>query len=134
MAEEKQPADVHEGSSTPPPPTGSKEDQRAAAALSNLDTNGEDDGNSKKEVDTEALGKAMQNLGVKDGQKQESKKVVKVNAADVTLLVCLRTRQRRLAECGAAMADYNSRSSSLSLTSPKPRSCSRHMMVTLSRL
>jgi hypothetical protein len=91
MAEEKQPADVHEGSSTPPPPTGSKEDQKAAAALSNLDTTADDDSTSKKDVDTEALGKAMKNLDVKDGQKkapaQEPRKTVKVSPADVTLLV-----------------------------------------------
>lgn len=92
MASESQPPGVQEGSSTPPPPVASKEDQKTAAALSNMDTNGEDASGSasRKEVDTEALGKAMQNLSTKNGAAPPAaakKAVVKVAAADVTLLV-----------------------------------------------
>ncbi|KAF2500996.1 hypothetical protein BU16DRAFT_533725 [Lophium mytilinum] len=89
---EPQPPDVHEGASTPPPPTGTAEDRKAAAALSSLDTH-DDDGSSKANTDAAALGEAMKNLGV--GEKAETvkkveeapKKVVKVDAADVGLLV-----------------------------------------------
>lgn len=88
MAEEPQPAGVHEGAEQPPAPA-SAEDRKAQAAMSTLDAaQREDDGAPKKNVDTEALGKAMKNLDVKDqNKKQEVKKVVKVDPADVTLLV-----------------------------------------------
>lgn len=88
MAEEPQPAGVHEGAEQPLAPA-SAEDRKAQAAMSTLDAaQREDDGAPKKNVDTEALGKAMKNLDVKDqNKKQEVKKVVKVDPADVTLLV-----------------------------------------------
>ncbi len=92
MAEEPQPPTIHEGASTPVPPENtSAEDRKAAAALSSLDARGEDDeaADGKKEVDTEALGKAMRGLDVKDEGKKEEvvKKKVKVEAGDVALLV-----------------------------------------------
>ncbi|OJD36771.1 uncharacterized protein BKCO1_9000104 [Diplodia corticola] len=88
MAEEPQPAGVHEGAGQPPAPA-SAEDRKAQAAMSTLDAaQRDDDGAPKKNVDTEALGKAMKNLDVKDQNKpQEAKKTVKVDPADVTLLV-----------------------------------------------
>lgn len=97
MAEEPQPPNVHEGASDPAPPEKtSAEDRKAAAALSSLDARGEDDDApaGKKEVDTEALGKAMRGLDVKEeGKKEEVKrKVVKVDQGDVALLVGLRIR------------------------------------------
>lgn len=89
MAEEPQPAGVHEGAEQPPAPA-SAEDRKAQAAMSTLDAaQREDDGAPKKNVDTEALGKAMKSLDVKDKSKtQEVKKAVKVDPADVALLVC----------------------------------------------
>lgn len=91
MAEEPQPAGVHEGAEQPPAPA-SAEDRKAQAAMSTMDAaQGDEEGAPKKNVDTEALGKAMKSLDVKDqNKKEEAKKVVKVDAADVTLLVCLR--------------------------------------------
>lgn len=88
MAEEPQPAGVHEGAEQPPAPA-SAEDRKAQAAMSTLDAaQREDDGAPKKNVDTEALGKAMKSLDVKDKSKtQEVKKAVKVDPADVALLV-----------------------------------------------
>lgn len=87
---EPQPAEVHEGASTPPPPTGTAEDRKAAAALSSLDAH-DDESTAKKDVDTEALGQAMKNLGVSGDKKTEekvvTKKAVKIDAADVGLLV-----------------------------------------------
>ncbi|KAF2823530.1 hypothetical protein CC86DRAFT_396289 [Ophiobolus disseminans] len=80
---EPQPSEVHEGAADPHAPTGTAEDRKAAAALSTLDT--QDDTGEKKEVDTKALDKAMKGLGVND--RKEEKKVVKVEAADVNLLV-----------------------------------------------
>jgi hypothetical protein len=88
---EPQPAAVREGAADAHAPTGTAEDRKAAAALSTLDT-AADDAAEKKEVDgkalyEKALGTAMQGLDVKD-QKSDEKKVVKIEAADVTLLVC----------------------------------------------
>jgi hypothetical protein len=91
-------AGPNEAEETAPLPT-SAEDRKAAAALSKLDTRGEDESAAPaKEVDADALGKAMQNLSVAEGGEQadadrkkktaeENKKKVKVDAVDVTLLV-----------------------------------------------
>lgn len=81
---EPQPAEVHEGAADPHAPTSNAEDRKAAAALSSLDT--QDDTSHKKEVDSKALDKAMQGLNVKDA-KMDEKKAVKVEPADVNLLV-----------------------------------------------
>ncbi|KAF2105510.1 hypothetical protein BDV96DRAFT_655588 [Lophiotrema nucula] len=86
---EPQPSNIQEGASDPPPPAGSAEDRKAAAALSSLDAN--DDAGEKKDVDNKALGEAMKNLSVEDKEvvpaKKEEKKAIKVDPADVTLLV-----------------------------------------------
>jgi len=93
MAEEPQPSSVHEGASSPSAPTGTAEDRKAAAALSSLDAR-DDDNAAKKEVDSKALGEAMKNLTVSGEKKDEKtkaeaapKKVVKIDAQDVALLV-----------------------------------------------
>ncbi|OCK85178.1 hypothetical protein K432DRAFT_287397 [Lepidopterella palustris CBS 459.81] len=88
---EPQPDSVHEGASTPPAPTGTAEDRKAAAALSSLDAH-DDESSTKKDVDAEALGQAMKNLGVGDkkeheGNKVVPKKAVKIDAGDVSLLI-----------------------------------------------
>jgi len=94
---EPQPAEIKEGDQTPSATPSSSEDRKTAAALSNLDANVDNDMTSKQ-ADTEALGKAMKDMNVNDGptsgaQKANvttqgpSKAAVKVNPADVTLLV-----------------------------------------------
>lgn len=90
MAEEPQPPTVREGAEDPPALPANAEDRKAAAALSSLDARDEDESTAKgKDVDTEALGKAMKSLDVKDsGKKAETPaKKVKIEAADVSLLV-----------------------------------------------
>lgn len=90
MAEE-QPASVREGASTPPPSTGTAEDRKAAAALSSLDAHDDDSGAAKSGADSEALGQAMEKLNVGGPKKEEQKAVprraVKVDPADVSMLV-----------------------------------------------
>ncbi|POS76375.1 hypothetical protein DHEL01_v205238 [Diaporthe helianthi] len=91
MAEEKQPPGLVEGA------TGdveeevqdkakSAEDRKAAAALSKLDARGDDDV-AGASVDTEGLSKAMNKLSVSKTADTKDIKKVKVDAADVTLLV-----------------------------------------------
>jgi hypothetical protein len=77
----------------------SAEDRIAAAALSSLDAPRDDESKPAKDVDQEAVRKAMDSLagtGVtngtlvkKDDERRAVKKIVKVDPADVTLLVCL---------------------------------------------
>lgn len=81
---EPQPSTIHEGAADPHAPTSTAEDRKAAAALSTLDA--QEDPSAKKEIDGKALDKAMKGLNVKDG-KGEEKKIVKVEAGDVALLV-----------------------------------------------
>jgi hypothetical protein len=81
---EPQPAEVQEGAADAHAPTSTAEDRKAAAALSTLDT--QDEAGTKREVDTKALDKAMKGLDVKE-KKGDEKKTVKVDAADVKLLV-----------------------------------------------
>ncbi|KAF8856574.1 hypothetical protein BDZ45DRAFT_745330 [Acephala macrosclerotiorum] len=73
----------------------SAEDRKAAAALSTLD-NRDDDSAGTKDVDQEAVRKAMERLGgatetngtvAKKDETKVVKKAVKVDPADVTLLV-----------------------------------------------
>jgi hypothetical protein len=80
---EPQPPDVQEGAADPHAPTSTADDRKAAAALSTLDV--QDDATTK-EVDSKALDKAMKRLDVKE-TKGEEKKSVKVEAADVNILV-----------------------------------------------
>ncbi|KAF2625864.1 hypothetical protein BU25DRAFT_412123 [Macroventuria anomochaeta] len=82
---EPQPSTVQEGATDPHAPTATTDDRIAAAALSTLDAQ-DDNGTGKKEVDGKALDKAMKNLNVKNA-KAEEKKNVKVEPADVNLLV-----------------------------------------------
>ena len=87
MAEERQPTNIVEGASKPPAPTARiVEDHKASAALSSLDA--QDDECEKRNFDSEALGEAMKTLSVDDNGAVEKKKAVKVDTADVTLLVC----------------------------------------------
>ena len=99
---EQQPPNVVEGATTGdideevPIVAKSAEERKAAAALSALDS--KDDDSSARDVDQEAVRKAMDRLAVSAGpngtvaktdEKKVVKKVVKVDAADVALLVCL---------------------------------------------
>lgn len=98
-----QPPNVVEGATTGDiddevPLAKSAEDRKAAAALSSLDTPREDEASAMKDVDREAVRKAMDRLAgagnangtaaKKGDDKQAPKKVVKVEQADVALLVC----------------------------------------------
>ncbi|PMD29459.1 hypothetical protein L207DRAFT_238833 [Hyaloscypha variabilis F] len=100
---EAQPPTIVEGATTGdvddeiPVAAKSAEDRKAAAALSSLDAPREDDSASTKDVDQEAVRKAMERLGgstksngtavKKDNEVKVVKKTVKVDPADVTLLV-----------------------------------------------
>ncbi|TGO60975.1 hypothetical protein BCON_0031g00540 [Botryotinia convoluta] len=100
---ESQPPTLVEGATTGdvddeiPQKAKSAEDRKAAAALSSLDAPREDDSTATKEVDQEAVRKAMERLagtGTTNGkvakkgdEKKVVKKIVKVEAADVNLLV-----------------------------------------------
>ncbi|KAL1879240.1 hypothetical protein Daus18300_001819 [Diaporthe australafricana] len=92
MAEEKQPPGLVEGA------TGeveeevqdkakSAEDRKAAAALSKLDARDDDVAGAGASVDQEGLSKAMNKLNVSKAAENKDLKKVKVDAADVTLLV-----------------------------------------------
>ncbi|KAK3382956.1 hypothetical protein B0T24DRAFT_28737 [Lasiosphaeria ovina] len=105
MAEDRQPANVVAGAAVDvddeidPAVAAAKsaEDRKAAAALSKLDTHGEDDAGPAREVDQEAVLNAMNSLGAggggvgklsaADDKKKEALRRVKVDAADVALLV-----------------------------------------------
>ena len=89
MAEPQPPA-VQEGAAEPHAPTGTADDRKAAAALSTLDA--QDDGGVTKEVDGKALDKAVKGLSIK-GTKADEKKNVKIELADVNLLVCASMEQ-----------------------------------------
>ncbi|KAE9367194.1 hypothetical protein N431DRAFT_429892 [Stipitochalara longipes BDJ] len=102
MAEE-QPPTIVSGATTGdvdeeiPVAAKSAEDRKAAAALSSLDAPREDDSAGTKDVDQEAVRKAMERLGgsatsngtvaKKDNEIKVVKKTVKVDPADVTLLI-----------------------------------------------
>jgi hypothetical protein len=90
---EPQPKTVHEGATSGDvedevtATAKSAEDRKAAAALASLDARGDDAGNSSA-VDQDAANKAIKSLGgaAPAADKKEVKKV-KVDAADVALLV-----------------------------------------------
>ncbi|KAF7949460.1 uncharacterized protein EAE97_002969 [Botrytis byssoidea] len=100
---ESQPPTLVEGATTGdvddeiPQKAKSAEDRKAAAALSSLDAPREDESTATKEVDQEAVRKAMERLaGIgstngkvakKEDEKKAVKKIVKVEATDVNLLV-----------------------------------------------
>lgn len=84
---EPQPSGIQEGDQGPSAVPASKEDRKTANALSNLDAKADND-TTVKQADTEALGKAMKNLDVGGSAGKEPQvKAVKIDAADVTLLV-----------------------------------------------
>lgn len=121
MAEEKQPPGLVEGA------TGevedevqdkakSAEDRKAAAALSKLDAR--DDDVAGASVDQEGLNKAMNKLNVSKTTENKDLKKVKVDAADVTLLVSLALEEARLWD--KALTDTSSAQvDELDLTKPK---------------
>jgi hypothetical protein len=98
-----QPPTIVEGATTGdvedeiPQAAKSAEERKAAAALSSLDASREDDSASTKNVDQEAVKKAMDRLAgntaaagevkKKEDAKKEVRKAVKVDQADVALLV-----------------------------------------------
>ena len=99
---EPQPSQVHEGGidqeDEPSVLPASGDARKAAAALSSLDARGEDDSAKNSQADQEALGKAMSRLEVVEkpvvqnkGKEPEGekRKTVKVEQADVVLLVNL---------------------------------------------
>jgi hypothetical protein len=101
---EAQPPTIVEGATTGdvddeiPVAAKSAEDRKAAAALSSLDAPREDESTSTKDLDVEAVRKAMERLGgsaktngtvAKKDDKKVVKKTVKVDPAHVALLVCL---------------------------------------------
>ena len=116
---EPQPSTVHEGASTPPaPPAASAAAE--AAALDSLDNKTLSDASSapKKEIDLKALNDAMKALDSGAGGKkvsaaaaaagglkkdEEPAKLIKVDAADVTLLVSRRVVPPEMLGCSALM-------------------------------
>ena len=90
---EPQPKNVHEGAGDVEDEVQttakSAEDRKAAAAMASLDARGDDAG-SGNAVDQEAASKAIKSLGSGAPGAVEKKEVkkVKVDAADVALLVC----------------------------------------------
>ncbi|CAN8101400.1 unnamed protein product [Discula destructiva] len=95
MAEEKQPPGVVEGATAGDvedemvdDKAKSAEDRKAAAALSKLDARGDDDvAAGSSSVDQEGLSKAMNKLSVAKTADKTALSKVKVDAADVALLV-----------------------------------------------
>ena len=94
---EPQPPTVHEGATGDIEDTEdhkipkSAEDRKAAAALSSVSAHNDDTSQPAKDVDQEALGKAIKNLDISDDSKKqpvfEKKKAVKVDPEAVALLV-----------------------------------------------
>ena len=97
MASSPQPADVREGAKVAEADENqalpaNAEDRKAAEAMSSLERRGDDDEDSSKSknVDTEALGKAMKDLGATESGTsivQGEEKKIKIDGADVSLLV-----------------------------------------------
>ncbi|EHA49806.1 hypothetical protein MCOR27_011635 [Pyricularia oryzae] len=91
MAEHREPPAIVEGATTADvedeveQTAKSAEDRKAAAAMAALDARDEDTAN--KNVDQEAVSKAMSQLKTDSNVKKDVKKAVKVDAADVALLV-----------------------------------------------
>ena len=99
-----QPSTIVEGATTGdvddeiPVAAKSAEDRKAQAALSSLDAPREDESKPAKDVDQEAVRKAMDRLAGtaaangttarKEDERKAVKKTFKVDPADVTLLVC----------------------------------------------
>lgn len=97
---EPQPNNVTEGADPPDVIPASEDDRKAAQAMSSLDATAADEA-PKKEVDQEALSKALKDFEISQAPKKTAaggvvkkeeapKKVVKLDPADVALVV--RTR------------------------------------------
>ncbi|KAI9171863.1 hypothetical protein HJFPF1_01354 [Paramyrothecium foliicola] len=91
---DKQPPTVVEGATTGDvedelPAAKSAEDRKAASALASLDDANDDASASARNVDQEAVSKAMKTLGGAAGAaaRKDAKTAVKVDQADVALLV-----------------------------------------------
>ncbi|EGP91250.1 unnamed protein product [Zymoseptoria tritici ST99CH_1A5] len=96
---EPQPSNVTEGADPPDVIPATAEDRKAAQAMSSLDAKGDDNAAPKKEVDLKALEKAMKDFEINQKPKTSStggtavkkeeapKKIVKVDPADVALLI-----------------------------------------------
>ena len=99
MAEDRQPPNVVEGAASngdiddETTVAKSAEDRKAAAAMSKLDVRGDDEAAPAREVDQEAVNRAMSSLGgggaEKKAEEKKEVKKVKVDPADVTLLVSI---------------------------------------------
>ena len=100
----------------------SAEDRKAQAAMSRLDARDDDAAGSA--VDKDAASKAMQSLG----GASNAEKTVKVEAADVTLLVRLYSSSPAILL--VLMTRAGRRSTSWILPNPRPPSCSSPMMAT----
>lgn len=133
MAEDRQPADIVEGATSGDvedevqPTAKSAEDRKAAAALSKLDARGDDEG-AAREVDQEAIKNAMNALG--GGANKKETKAVKVDAADVKLLVGLSTNYIPEARFADVLSMPINRSTSSNCQSPRPPNCSRPTTAT----
>lgn len=108
MAEEPQPSNVQEGIDPPDVLPANAEDRKAAKAMSSLESNKIEDDAAvpKKEVDLKALNDAITKLDGLDGPKKTEvvkkeegppKPLVKVDQADVALLVSLHYEKGRRA-------------------------------------
>ncbi|KAG6006337.1 hypothetical protein E4U21_007140 [Claviceps maximensis] len=90
---EEQPMTAHEGAQDDEVHAGAKsaEDRKAASALASLDTAGNEEAANNKQVDREAVTKAMKSLGgsksASASKAAPSNKNIKVDDADVALLV-----------------------------------------------
>lgn len=104
----------------------SAEDRKAQAAMSRLDARDDDAAGSA--VDKDAASKAMQSLGGASNAEKTEVKKVKVEAADVTLLVRLYSSSPAILL--VLMTRAGRRSTSWILPNPRPPSCSSPMMAT----
>lgn len=89
---EPQPKTVHEGATGDVEDEAqntakSAEDRKAAAAMASLDARGDDAGASGNTVDQDAVSKVVKSLGSGSAAEKKEIKKVKVDPADVTLLV-----------------------------------------------
>jgi hypothetical protein len=96
---EPQPPNVTEGADPPDVIPATAEDRKAAQAMSSLDAKGDDNAAPKKEADVKALEKALKDFdlnqkpktsapgGTTQKKEEAPKKIVKVDPADVALLV-----------------------------------------------
>jgi hypothetical protein len=138
---EPQPPNVKEGADQPDVLPASAEDRKAAQAMSSLDARGDEETSApKKEADLKALGEALKSLDMSQAQskrtesakKEEApKKLIKVDQADVALLVSWIWVALHIAECGTE--PQSSRLNNLTSRRSKPQTCYELMMRMLPR-